>query len=592
MLAVVRTTFGIRDLKMLANPVAPENVEYVDYATGEPVTHRLSQPEPEQRYLIQINSRRIFARGSNWVPCDLLFGRPREPFYEHLIRLAAEANFNLFRIWGGGLIDKPIFYELCDRYGIMLFQEFPNAGTRLDETDAALAITNREAREILPLLMNHPCIVRYGGGNEWYIDAESSRQMAQLRAICNEVDPTRPYHDPDPETKAQRHGLYWYERPQLYELYNAGRPLLSGPVNPLEWNEFGCAGASSVETLKSIMPSENLWPVRNTDPYWNWHKAFNAYLADNWLGAEQYLRLFGDLPDLGTTVRCSQFAQAEGLRYACQSMRRHQWHRSACASWVYNEPWPNAAGDCMVEYPGCLKMAYYHVKHSYAPLDISAVYSSLPCKVGKPLGAEIWTVNDGTEPLQGYRCRYRVFGLRGELRADKSQPISLLAETCAKASDVDWTPTAEMAGQIALLWLELVDPVGQVVAHNLYAFSIEKEGRPPSAFLAGLLKAPTATLKARLGDWQQEANGEKRAILEVENQADQPALFVKLDSNPPADTRVYFEDNYFFLLPHEGRGIRITLPNNQNAKAADAAVTLLVTAWNSETISIRQGGKE
>jgi beta-mannosidase len=283
-LAVVRTTFGIRDLKMLANPVAPENVEYVDYATGEPVTHRLSQPEPEQRYLIQINGRRIFARGSNWVPCDLLFGRPREPFYEHLIRLAAEANFNLFRIWGGGLIDKPIFYELCDRYGIMLFQEFPNAGTRLDETDAALAITNREAREILPLLMNHPCIVRYGGGNEWYIDAESSRQMAQLRAICNEVDPTRPYHDPDPETKAQRHGLYWYERPQLYELYNAGRPLLSGPVNPLEWNEFGCAGASSVETLKSIMPSENLWPVRNTDPYWNWHKAFNAYLADNWLG--------------------------------------------------------------------------------------------------------------------------------------------------------------------------------------------------------------------------------------------------------------------------------------------------------------------
>ena len=94
-------------------------------------SHPMPKPPPELKYLMQINGRRIFARGGNWLPCDLLYGRPRRPFYEHLIRLAAEANYNLFRVWGGGLIDKPEFYELCDRYGIMLFQEFPNAGVRL-----------------------------------------------------------------------------------------------------------------------------------------------------------------------------------------------------------------------------------------------------------------------------------------------------------------------------------------------------------------------------------------------------------------------------------------------------------------------------
>ena len=586
-LGFVRTTFGIRDLKMLANPEVPDNVEYVDYATGEPVTHQLPKPAPERKYLIQINGRRIFARGSNWVPCDLLYGRTRQSSYEHLIRLAAEGNFNLFRIWGGGLIEKPIFYELCDRYGIMLFQEFPNAGTRLAETDAALAITGREAREVLPLLMNYPCIVRWGGGNEWYRDAHNSRQMAQLRTICNEVDPTRPYHDPDPETMAQRHGQYWYEHPQTYDLYNTGRPIFVGPDNPLEWTEYGFAGASSVEALKSIMPATNLWPIHDTDPYWNWHKAFNAFGADNWLGSGQYRLLFGTLPDLETTVRCSQFTQAEGLRYANQSMRRHQWHRSACTSWVYNEPWPNAAGDCMVEHFGRPKMAYYYVKQSYAPLDISAVYSSLLCKAGKPLGTEIWTLNDAQKQLDGYRWRYRVFSLHGEVWADKSQPITLSAETCAKTSSIDWTPTAEMAGQIALLWLELVDPAGKTAARNLYTFSVEKKGGPASALIADLLKAPPAALTARLGKWQQEANGEKHAILEVENPGDTPALFVKLDRKPPAAARVYFEDNYFFLPLHEGRRIRITLPSDRNAKADEDPVTLQIKAWNSEPIEIR-----
>jgi beta-mannosidase len=304
-LAVVRTTFGIRDLKMLQNPEAADSKAWLDWSTGAPVKHQLPNPPPERKYLIQINGRRIFARGGNWIPCDLLYGRPRQPAYEHLIRLAAQANYNLFRVWGGGLIDKPEFFELCDRYGITLFQEFPNGGPRLRETDEALAITGREARQILPLLMNHPCIVRYGGGNEWYRDAKTSRQMEQLRKICNEMDPTRPFHDPDPECIAQRHGPHGYEWNQHYRTYNTGQPLTGGPDNPLEWTEYGAAGAASVETLKSIMPAEALWPIRADDPYWIWHKAFHAFGADNWMGSAQYLHLFGELPDLETTVLAS-----------------------------------------------------------------------------------------------------------------------------------------------------------------------------------------------------------------------------------------------------------------------------------------------
>jgi len=160
--------FGIRDLQMVSNPKSPLADRYVDYnpffEPGRILEFTDSTQIPD--YLIQINGIPIMGMGANWLPPDLLFGRAGKDEYEHLIRLAADADMNLFRIWGGGIIDKQIFFDLCDQYGIMLFAEFPNGGIKLAETDEALKITASETCQILPLMMNHPCVVRYGGGNE------------------------------------------------------------------------------------------------------------------------------------------------------------------------------------------------------------------------------------------------------------------------------------------------------------------------------------------------------------------------------------------------------------------------------------------
>ena len=140
----------------------------------------------------------------------------------------------------------------------MLFAEFPNGGARLLETDEPLAITARETRQLIDLMINHPCVVRYGGGNEWYTNAKTSKQMAQIRRICNETDPTRPFHDPDPETYGQRHGSHGFDYEIHYQVYNTGYPLTGGPDDPVEWTEYGTPGASSLETLKRIIPEEHL----------------------------------------------------------------------------------------------------------------------------------------------------------------------------------------------------------------------------------------------------------------------------------------------------------------------------------------------
>ncbi len=468
-------TFGIRDLQLLPNPEAPDNVVYQDYTTDTAVMHQMKKPHPDLKYLLQINGRRIFARGANWLPCDLIYGRPRQPSYEHLVGLAAQAHFNLFRIWGGGLIEKPIFYELCDRYGILLFQEFPNAGVRLPETAEALAIAAEETREVLPLLVNHPCIVRYGGGNEWYRNAQNSPQMAQLRRLCNELDPTRPFHDPDPECRGQRHGPHAYDFATHYQTYNTGYPLTAGPDNPMEWTEYGASGAASVETLKRIMPAEHLWPIRASDPHWIWHKAFAAFGPDNWLGSAQYLQLFGELPDLETTVRCSQFVQAEGLRYANQAMRRRLWHRSACAFWTYNEPWPNAAHGCVVEYYGAPKMAYYYTSRSYAAVDVSAEYPSLVIQPGVSLPVRLFVTSSRPEALPACQLTAIVVDTQGREHQRANWRIDLAPDSFIPVGELELKAPESATNAVLLVQLELKDSTGNELSRETYTFGMSGE---------------------------------------------------------------------------------------------------------------------
>ena len=600
----VSTQFGVRDLKMLPNPAVAEDTNYFDYDAG--LARPMPDPMPDRRYLMQINGRKIFARGGNWVPADSLYGRPDRSFYEHLVRSAAEANFNFIRLWGGGVLEKPDFYELCDRYGILLDQEFFCGGARFNapETDEALAIAAKETRELLPLWINHPSIVRYCGGNEMYLDQDNSRQMAQLRAICNEVDPTRPFFDPDPIITAQRHGEYEFLYPRNYFMFNQGQYRFSGPLNPCEWTEYGVGCLSSVATLNSIIPANALWPMGRNNSVWRYHKAFGAAVTDdNWAGMSGCESLFGNnLPDLDTTVRCSQYTQAEALRCACSAMRRFRWHRSACAIWSYNEPWPNAAQGCIVEYSGQRKMAYYYMKQAFAPVDVMAVYNTLEAENAGTWGAglklwghdgkfpvELWAVNDHQNALTGYRCRYRVFDLQGKTWLDKTISAEAPAEGSLKLGGIDWTPPYDLTGNMALLWVELLDDSGQVVARNFYPFGISLPGATLPGPLAGLLKAPATKFAAKVSGLSTGTDRARDFSLEIKNTGAAPALMVTIDEPPASESlnnsypagRNYsgFEDNYFFIPPGETRMVKVSLP-------ATAPGTIRIKAWNSNPVEI------
>ena len=85
---------------------------------------RQEQDQWGRSFVFVVNGVPIFAKGSNWIPADSFPTRITADHLEDLIRSAAETHQNMLRVWGGGFYEEERFYDLCDRYGILVWQEF------------------------------------------------------------------------------------------------------------------------------------------------------------------------------------------------------------------------------------------------------------------------------------------------------------------------------------------------------------------------------------------------------------------------------------------------------------------------------------
>ncbi len=348
-------------------------------------------------YTLEVNDTRIFLTGWNWAPIDQLYGPHHRAKYTHAIRLAKQANCNLLRVWGGGLLEREHFYDLCDEAGILVWQEFPQSSSGIDNEparDAAyVEYCNGEARQMVLRRAHHPSLAVWCGGNE-LTDAQyrplttSHPVLGVLQQVVQELDPDRiflptspsgPVFAADTANKGRMHDVHgnwlYMGDPQHYAFYNE--------IDPLLHSEFGCEGPANLRTLARVLSPHALWPPDRTNPAWVHHGSW-------WINRERVEELFGEIQELPAFVFAGQWMQYEGLRYAVEASRRRAWRTSGCMPWQFNEAWPNTSCTNMLEYFGGVKPAYWAVRAAYAPVGVSARYSSLRCLPGGSLDAEIW----------------------------------------------------------------------------------------------------------------------------------------------------------------------------------------------------------
>lgn len=585
-LDVISSRFGIRNIKVLENPGAD------DYP----------KPEKTINYLTEINGLPIFLHGGNWLPADLLYGRPGQKEYEHLIRMASLANYNVLRIWSGGLIDKQLFYDLCDEYGILVYQEMPNAFAAPLDTPEILKNMAQEQREVMPLLINHPSVFRYGFGNELDLFSENSKHVRQYEAICAELDPHRPAHGSDPNPAYQRHGPYSFGFPAGYATYNTGLPKDHGPGNAIEVTEYSVSGASSLETIQKIIPENKRWPISSLpvlkkllpdfpkeltplptaiDSVWLWHNGLASFGPLTWLVPDIYRSLFGEQPTLEAEIRSSQFAQAEGYRYANQSHRRAKWHRSGSYMWTFNEPWPNAAHGSIVEYYGKPKMAFYYTRNSYAQINVSAKYNTISLHPGDTLGLPLFVHQARPGEVKKATLKTQIMDLNGKLYFTKSAAVDMTTLGAHRVDSIHFQVPASANNTVLLVRLDLLDPAGKSLSKETYTFGVSTPDKSNHPYMAPLLRAPKAKLiwslqKKNKIKWGADAMN--CYWVRVKNTSAVPALFVQLkfDKNPE---EIYVKDGYFILLPGEERDVEI-LVSSAIEKKINKTDTQLIS-WNT-----------
>ena len=359
-----------------------------DEPAGFPKTRSISP------FQWELNGRKIFIKGSNFVPLDVFPGTVDDTRYDTLLSLAKSAHLNALRIWGGGAVNKESFFDLADEKGLLIWQEFPLACNCYPDDDAYLATLKQEATALVRRLRKHPSLGLFCGGNElyngWSRMSEQSLALRLLSAVTLELAPRTPFIATSP-LFGMAHGHYVFRDPisgeEPYQVF--------GGAHASAYCEFGIPAAAPLAALEAMIPEAERFPVGDT-PAWVAHHALHAWKPerDEWLCPKAVAFYFGASPDLKTLVERSQFLQAQGYKAIFEEARRQKPYCSAALNWCFNEPWPCAANNSIVAYPATPKPAYAAVAESCRPVCASARVKKFVWREGEIFSAELFMLND------------------------------------------------------------------------------------------------------------------------------------------------------------------------------------------------------
>ncbi len=348
-------------------------------------------------FTFEINGRKIFCGGANWIPADSLLSSVSSERYRRLVLLAKRANMNILRVWGGGIYEDEEFYRICDEEGVMVWQDFMFACAIYPAKDKEFINTIKyEFEEVIKRLRPHPSIVLWNGNNEIYIMGDylywndrkfklPDRDIYEriLPEYITMLDGTRPYIPSSPiggnDHNDWREGNmhYWavWSGMKLERGFGENPAEEGGRINshysqyeklvPRFVSEYGIQAVPYKETLGKYLAKDQMKLMRKTLIERNKIPCKNL----------EALRIFLDgitgwAKDYDELELKSQFAQWRGLEVGTAHFKRNLWDCSGAIIWQLNDCWPGFSWS-LVDYHLLPKPAYFAVKRVFAPKMVS-----------------------------------------------------------------------------------------------------------------------------------------------------------------------------------------------------------------------------
>ncbi|HEY0156726.1 MAG TPA: glycoside hydrolase family 2 TIM barrel-domain containing protein [Thermoanaerobaculia bacterium] len=511
----------------------------------------------------RVNGRRIFLRGGNWIGTDAML-RLSARRYDDEVRLHAMTGLNFIRVWGGGIAERPEFYDACDRYGMLVMQDFWISG----EYDSGYppdygAIFLACAADTIRLLRNHPSLLFWCGGNEALPPEPIAKQLqcfVEGGEACTALDGTRPYIDMSTNiagsvSSQYLDGPYGILDPETFFGGRGTGPLRDTPFNP----ELGSVGTPVVESVLAMMPAEaaNDFP---TPEAWNDTWKYHTYIpySSGGLTRPDQVLTYGTPATLAGFCQRAQLANYLQYKALVEGYTMQMWTQATgFVIWKTQNPWPGLRGslyDWYLDQNG----GYYGVRQATEP-----VHAQIDLATG-----EIVIVNVSADDLENVEFSATAYDLEGRA----GTPVR---GTLARAPSMSVTRTGASAPSPAgaPAWFVQLTIGGRP---SNFSWLHRSDGDYTS-----LATMPTASIEtsatARL------SNGRTFARVRIANTTSPVAFFLRLQVlEQTGGTRilpVFYSDNYFSLVSGETREIDLDF--------AGEGGDLYVEGWNVPRQRIR-----
>ncbi|MCG6956132.1 MAG: glycoside hydrolase family 2 protein [Gemmatimonadetes bacterium] len=391
--------FGVRTIALdtTADTVAdPGGAAEVTEGTSPAGADRAADERTATRpahFTFVVNGVPFFARGANLVPPDHFLPRVDSAAWERLLGDAAAANMNMLRVWGGGAYLPDVFYDLADRMGIMVWQDFMFANAMVPGDSAFVASVAAEARDHVRRLRDHPSLALWCGNNEiaeawgawgWqddYTPAVRKEVAAAYARIFDDVlpatvrthDPATPYWPASPPVSWGRPEALVRGDSHYWGVWHGREPFRAYAVKvPRFASEFGFQGLPAPATVEAF---DSVAPATLDDPGMRAHQKFLGGGVNGYDMIRMYMEREGwptppsDSVDAFAYV--SQLQQAEGVGLALEAHRRSWPHTAGSLYWQLDDSWPVVSWSGR-DYFGRWKALHYKARAVFAPVTILA----------------------------------------------------------------------------------------------------------------------------------------------------------------------------------------------------------------------------
>jgi len=505
-----------------------------------------------------VNGVPIFAKGSNWIPADSFPTRISRERLERLLGDAARAHHNMIRVWGGGFYEDERFYDLCDQYGILVWQDFIFSCSIYPLDDAAfIENVRQEVIDNVRRIRHRACLALWCGNNEmdqgwedwgWSDGAllkyrEPYRQFfyETLPEWLAELDPDTPYWFSSPTSGTPFDNSNSNEKgdAHYWEVWHGAKPFSAYREQlPRFMSEFGFQSLPPLKTIQ-YYADEAHW---NLTDYMIEHHQRNAYASALFMGQ---MALHFMMPvNFPALVYVTMVLQAEGIRYGVEHWRRHMHRVSGTLYWQLNDCWPVASWSSL-DYFGRWKALHYASRRFYAPVLLSIEDNQQNAIM------KVHLTSDLSEDWQG-KMRWRLMRLDGEVIDGDVVDVTVDGRSSNLVLEKDFSYLKLQQKRETVLVAQLVEG-GKTITTQLATFVRNKHLQ---------LVNPQLSYELR--------EGADDALLITVN-ARSLARFVEL-SLEGAD--VVFSDNYFDVLPGETVEIRCPKPAGWTVVDAAKAIKL------------------